>query len=85
MAIHTTPCSHNAIVTAGTDFDEPAEDDVSFTYCWPGQTTRVDTLSLETAPDSSRLLICHEAQAIRCKTMSPGQPLRQPTVTRHPH
>ena len=60
-----------ATVTTGSYFDEPVQADVYFTYCWPGQMSRVEEHFPESAPNSSRLLICHGAEDIRCKTKLP--------------
>jgi hypothetical protein len=43
-----------------------------FTYCWPGQTWRVEQRFLAIAPDHARLLICNGAADLRCKVRSSG-------------
>lgn len=55
----------------GNYFDEPVQADVYFTYSSPGQMSRVEKHFLESAPNSSRFLICHGAEDIRCKTKLP--------------
>jgi hypothetical protein len=41
--------------------------DIYFTYCWPGQMSRVEERFAVIAPDHARLLICHGAEDIRCR------------------
>ena len=47
------------------DIDLPAE--WYYVYCWPGQFMKVESLYYERAPPTSKLLICHGAEDIRCK------------------
>jgi hypothetical protein len=58
----------SATVTTGSYFDEHLAADVYFTYCWPSQMMKVEEHFLKVAPQESRLLICHGAEDIRCKT-----------------
>jgi hypothetical protein len=61
-----------ATIETGDYFEIGRDSDIYFTYCWPGQMSRVEQHFVSVTPDHARLLICHGAEDIRCK-VKPGK------------
>lgn len=59
--------SLSATIETGDYFEISQEADIYFTYCWPGQMSRVEQHFLSTTQTHAMLLICHGAEDVRCK------------------
>jgi hypothetical protein len=44
--------------------------EIYYVYCWPGQMQEVESRFFAVAPVTSKLLICHGAEDVRCKVKS---------------
>lgn len=57
----------SATIETGDYFEISQDADIYFTYCWPGQMSRVEQHFLSTTQTHAMLLICHGAEDVRCK------------------
>lgn len=57
----------SAVIKTGDYFEIIHDADIYFTYCWPGQMTRVEQHFVCSTQTHARLLICHGAEDVRCK------------------
>lgn len=46
--------------------------DIFYVYCWPSQIMNTEEHFLNTAPDTSKLLICYGQNDLRCKVKQPS-------------
>ena len=56
-----------ASIHHGSYFENPVTADLYYVYCWPSQMSQVEEHFIATAPEESKLLICHGADDVRCK------------------